>query len=74
MWLTVIGMQSDGVRMLREEVTEVDIADIVSKWTGIPVQLPTLPPTSPHFTSLIKSRPMATCIIKHSVKLGMPAM
>jgi hypothetical protein len=23
--------------MLREEVTEVDIADIVSKWTGIPV-------------------------------------
>lgn len=29
--------QSDGVRMLREEVTEVDIADIVSKWTGIPV-------------------------------------
>jgi len=24
--------------MLREEVTEVDIADIVSKWSGIPVQ------------------------------------
>jgi hypothetical protein len=23
--------------MLREEVTEVDIADIVAKWTGIPV-------------------------------------
>ena len=29
--------QADGVRMLREEVTEVDIADIVSKWTGIQV-------------------------------------
>eukprot|EP00208_Stichococcus_sp_RCC1054_P006167 CAMPEP_0206137422 /NCGR_PEP_ID=MMETSP1473-20131121/2545_1 /ASSEMBLY_ACC=CAM_ASM_001109 /TAXON_ID=1461547 /ORGANISM="Stichococcus sp, Strain RCC1054" /LENGTH=989 /DNA_ID=CAMNT_0053530491 /DNA_START=123 /DNA_END=3092 /DNA_ORIENTATION=- len=29
--------QADGPRMLREEVTEVDIADIVSKWTGIPV-------------------------------------
>ena len=24
--------------MLREEVTEVDIADIVSKWSGIPVK------------------------------------
>ena len=23
--------------MLREEVTEADIADIISKWTGIPV-------------------------------------
>lgn len=30
-------LQTDGARMLREEVTEVDIADIVSKWTGIPV-------------------------------------
>lgn len=29
--------KSDGQRMLREEVTEVDIADIVAKWTGIPV-------------------------------------
>lgn len=29
--------QTDGVRMLREVVTEVDVADIVSKWTGIPV-------------------------------------
>ncbi|KAK9844153.1 hypothetical protein WJX81_006180 [Elliptochloris bilobata] len=26
-----------GARMLREEVTESDIADIISKWTGIPV-------------------------------------
>ena len=28
--------------MLREEVTEVDIADIVSKWSGIPVKAATL--------------------------------
>jgi ATP-dependent Clp protease ATP-binding subunit ClpB len=27
-----------GVRMLREEVTEEEIAEIVSKWTGIPVR------------------------------------
>lgn len=26
-----------GARMLREEVTETDIADIISQWTGIPV-------------------------------------
>lgn len=26
-----------GGRMLREEVTETDIADIISQWTGIPV-------------------------------------
>ncbi len=26
-----------GARMLREEVTEADIADIISQWTGIPV-------------------------------------
>lgn len=28
---------SGGSRMLREEVTEEDIAEIISKWTGIPV-------------------------------------
>lgn len=38
-------VQADGVRMLREEVTEVDIADIVSKWTGIPVRGPITFPT-----------------------------
>ncbi|KAK9839901.1 hypothetical protein WJX74_000141 [Apatococcus lobatus] len=27
-----------GSKMLREEVTESDISDIISKWTGIPVQ------------------------------------
>ena len=32
------GAQNEGARMLREEVTEVDIADIVAKWTGIPVR------------------------------------
>lgn len=26
-----------GARLLREEVTEDDIADIISRWTGIPV-------------------------------------
>lgn len=26
-----------GARLLREEVTEADIADIISQWTGIPV-------------------------------------
>ena len=30
-------MQESGRSLLREEVTESDIADIVSKWTGIPV-------------------------------------
>ena len=30
--------ESDGKRLLREEVTEDEIAEIVSRWTGIPVQ------------------------------------
>ena len=30
-------VQVQGARMLREEVTEADISDIISKWTGIPV-------------------------------------
>jgi ATP-dependent Clp protease ATP-binding subunit ClpB len=30
-------MQTGGVRMLKEEVDEEDIAKLVSKWTGIPV-------------------------------------
>jgi ATP-dependent Clp protease ATP-binding subunit ClpB len=30
-------LQSQGGTMLREEVTEADIAEIVAKWTGIPV-------------------------------------
>ncbi|HSV73733.1 MAG TPA: ATP-dependent chaperone ClpB [Chthonomonadales bacterium] len=29
--------QSDGARLLREEVTEDEIAEIVSRWTGVPV-------------------------------------
>ena len=29
--------QSSGMSMLREEVTDADIAEIVAKWTGIPV-------------------------------------
>jgi len=33
----VAAAQVQGARMLREEVTEADIADIISKWTGIPV-------------------------------------
>ncbi|MFM9957085.1 MAG: ATP-dependent chaperone ClpB [Phycisphaerales bacterium] len=32
------GGPKDGSRLLREEVTEEEIADIVSKWTGIPVK------------------------------------
>ena len=31
------GMQSEGVTMLREQVTESDVAEIVARWTGIPV-------------------------------------
>lgn len=31
------GAQGDGPRLLREEVTEEEIADIISRWTGIPV-------------------------------------
>ncbi len=30
-------MQADGSGMLTEEVTEADVADVVAKWTGIPV-------------------------------------
>ncbi|MEI6351152.1 MAG: ATP-dependent chaperone ClpB [Verrucomicrobiota bacterium] len=31
------GMQQEGRQMLKEEVTEEDIAEVVSSWTGIPV-------------------------------------
>ncbi len=30
-------MQSSGRTLLREEVTEADVAEIISKWTGIPI-------------------------------------
>ena len=30
--------QPDAPRMLREEVTAEDVSEIVSRWTGIPVQ------------------------------------
>ncbi len=30
--------QSEGHRLLREQVTEDDVAEIVSKWTGVPVR------------------------------------
>jgi ATP-dependent Clp protease ATP-binding subunit ClpB len=30
-------MQADGGSMLTEEVTEMDVAEVVAKWTGIPV-------------------------------------
>ncbi|MBW4421927.1 MAG: ATP-dependent chaperone ClpB [Myxacorys californica WJT36-NPBG1] len=33
----LLEMQSDGTSLLREQVTEADIAEIVAKWTGIPV-------------------------------------
>ncbi|MBF2089423.1 MAG: ATP-dependent chaperone ClpB [Synechococcales cyanobacterium K44_A2020_017] len=33
----LIDIQSRGETMLREQVTEADIAEIVAKWTGIPV-------------------------------------
>lgn len=29
-----LGAQAGGQRMLKEEVTEEDIAEIISKWTG----------------------------------------
>ncbi len=34
--------QPDAPRMLREEVTAEDVSEIVSRWTGIPVQVGTL--------------------------------
>ncbi len=34
-------MQPDAPRMLREEVTAEDVSEIVSRWTGIPVQVGT---------------------------------
>ena len=41
-WLTytlLLLLQTSGAsRMLREEVTESDVAEIISKWTGIPVE------------------------------------
>lgn len=33
----LLKLQTDGVALLREQVTEADIAEIVAKWTGIPV-------------------------------------
>ncbi|MEB3215336.1 MAG: ATP-dependent chaperone ClpB [Nostocales cyanobacterium 94392] len=33
----LLEIQSKGVSLLREQVTEADIAEIVAKWTGIPV-------------------------------------
>lgn len=33
----LLEIQSGGTAMLREQVTEADIAEIVAKWTGIPV-------------------------------------
>ncbi|MEO0406580.1 MAG: ATP-dependent chaperone ClpB [Cyanobacteria bacterium P01_A01_bin.135] len=33
----LIGIQSSGASLLRQQVTEADIAEIVAKWTGIPV-------------------------------------
>ncbi len=33
----LLQMQSQGSTLLREQVTEADIAEIVAKWTGIPV-------------------------------------
>ncbi|MDC0835648.1 ClpB protein [Geitlerinema sp. FC II] len=33
----LLKLQSDGSALLREQVTEADIAEIVAKWTGIPV-------------------------------------
>jgi ATP-dependent Clp protease ATP-binding subunit ClpB len=33
----LVETQTSGKSMLREEVTEADIAEIISKWTGIPV-------------------------------------
>ena len=32
-----IGQEEQGKRLLKEEVTDEEVADIVSKWTGIPV-------------------------------------
>ena len=34
----MLEMQSQGTALLREQVTEADIAEIVAKWTGIPVK------------------------------------
>jgi ATP-dependent Clp protease ATP-binding subunit ClpB len=34
---TLVEFQQSGKSMLHEEVTDIDIAEIVSKWTGIPV-------------------------------------
>lgn len=33
----LIEVQADGETLLREQVTEADIAEIVAKWTGIPI-------------------------------------
>ncbi|MDJ0619387.1 MAG: ATP-dependent chaperone ClpB [Calothrix sp. MO_192.B10] len=33
----LLKIQSEGTTLLREQVTEADIAEIVAKWTGIPV-------------------------------------
>jgi ATP-dependent Clp protease ATP-binding subunit ClpB len=35
---SIAKVQKDGKTLLREQVTEQDIAEIVSKWTGVPVE------------------------------------
>jgi len=34
---THLATQTSGQSLLREEVTEADIAEVISKWTGIPI-------------------------------------
>ena len=33
----LMGLQKDGNHMIKEEVTSEDIAEVISKWTGVPV-------------------------------------
>jgi ATPases with chaperone activity, ATP-binding subunit len=46
--------QTSGQTLLREEVTEADIAEIISKWTGIPI------------SKLVESEKENCCILKGS--------
>ncbi len=36
-WISRSGRTDDSRRILKEEITEQDIADVVARWTGIPV-------------------------------------
>src|SRR5690554_7023236 len=54
--------ERDGKRLVREEVTAEDIAEVISRWTGIPVsKMLQSEKRSEEHTSELQSRPHLVC-------------